>query len=692
MSRWRTLTLIAVHVLIVIHVIHWQITGHTLSPVEPSEAMYTLNEGHLNAGFIFFAVALLATLLLGRFVCGWGCHFIAYQDLCRYLLGRVGIRPKPLRSRLLMLAPLALAIYMFVWPTVYRWVTGIPAPQVTNHLVTGEFWKTFPGAVITILTIALAGFAIVYFLGSKGFCTYACPYGGFFALTDQVAPGRIVVNDSCEHSGHCTAACSSNVRVHEEVAKFGMVVDPGCMKCMDCVSVCPNDALHFGFARPSLGAKPKAPTRPVRYDFTLAEEGLMAVIGLGALLAFRGLYDQIPLLLSMGLAAITAYLSLKLWRTVRSSNVRLQNVQLKRGGRVTRGGLAVLAAVVAWLAFTFHSGFVQYERWRGERLAASLTIGDEVWFPGSSWWHDASAERRARLEQALAHLTRADRWGLVATDTVLTDLLWLHLAADRVHAAEQTARRLVQHSPDAAAPHRGLAGVLRRAGLTNEAESHYRRALAIDPASSETRADLGGLLREADRLDDATALYRNAIDMAVEDGDVARQVRWSLDLARLLLEQARSTEAQKVLERAATASPQSVGVAVLHGVALLQSGRFAEGTGELERAIELDPASADAHYNLGMALLESRRIGEALVHLQKAARLRPDFAAAQYNLGVATFMDGRPADAVPHIERALRLAPDDRDARAFRAFLATQIDGRSAVPAPQGQEAPPDRP
>ena len=33
-----------------------------------------------------------------------------------------------------------------------------------------------------------------------------------------------------------------------------MVVDPGCMKCMDCVSVCPNDALYFGFGKPTLMA------------------------------------------------------------------------------------------------------------------------------------------------------------------------------------------------------------------------------------------------------------------------------------------------------------------------------------------------------------------------------------------------------------------------------------------------------
>ena len=105
----------------------------------------------------------------------------------------------------------------------------------------------------------------VYFLGAKGFCTYACPYGGFFGVADKLAPGRIRVTDACNECGHCTAVCTSNVIVHREVKEFGMVVDPGCMKCMDCVSVCPNDALYFGFGRPSIGIS----TKKVAKNFSL---------------------------------------------------------------------------------------------------------------------------------------------------------------------------------------------------------------------------------------------------------------------------------------------------------------------------------------------------------------------------------------------------------------------------------------
>ena len=64
-------------------------------------------------------LAILATLVFGRFVCGWGCHVLALQDFCAWLLKKMGVTPKPFRSRLLVFVPLLAALYMFVWPTVH---------------------------------------------------------------------------------------------------------------------------------------------------------------------------------------------------------------------------------------------------------------------------------------------------------------------------------------------------------------------------------------------------------------------------------------------------------------------------------------------------------------------------------------------------------------------------------------------
>src|SRR5206468_11217239 len=100
-SRWRAAALIALNLFMIANIIQWQIMGKTVSPIEPSETMYTLQKGFVNAGFIFFGLAILATLVFGRFVCGWGCHILALQDLCGWLLKKMRLNPKPFRSRLL---------------------------------------------------------------------------------------------------------------------------------------------------------------------------------------------------------------------------------------------------------------------------------------------------------------------------------------------------------------------------------------------------------------------------------------------------------------------------------------------------------------------------------------------------------------------------------------------------------------
>ncbi len=234
MGRRRAAVLILVHVAFLAHLLHWKLRGRTISPVEPSESMQTLEQGLVNAGFIFFIAAILSTLIFGRFFCGWGCHIVALQDLCGWMLKKIGIRPSPFRSRLLMYGPLVLALYMFVWPSLKRlflpWLTNqapalaawfgpptrFPEEGFTNHLFTEDFWATFASVPVAIPFLFICGFATVYFLGAKGFCTYGCPYGGFFAPADRLAPGRILVDpDKCEGCGHCTAVCTSNVRVHE---------------------------------------------------------------------------------------------------------------------------------------------------------------------------------------------------------------------------------------------------------------------------------------------------------------------------------------------------------------------------------------------------------------------------------------------------------------------------------------------
>lgn len=389
-----------IQLLMIAHVVQWLATGTTVTPLEPSESMETLKNGVINAGFIMFAVLLASTALLGRWFCGWGCHVVMLQDGCAWLLRRAGIRPRPFRSRLLVWMPLALALYMFAWPVVYRLAVapftqpGLQWPGWRWHLVTSDFWATFPGWLMGVPFLLVCGFLAVYFLGMKGYCTYGCPYGGLFAPLDELAPARIRVTDACEHCGHCTAVCTSNVRVHEEVALHGMVVDPGCMKCMDCVSVCPKDALYFGFGAgnaltargKAAGAAPGAAAASAepRHDLRWPQEIALAAIAVAAFLAVYFPFGSgaaratVPLLFASGISACATFMAWTAWRAITARNASFHRLALARDGRLVGGGWAWLAATAAAFAAVGHAAAVNVIGWRAERAESAITVPEEM--------------------------------------------------------------------------------------------------------------------------------------------------------------------------------------------------------------------------------------------------------------------------------------------------------------------------
>jgi polyferredoxin/tetratricopeptide (TPR) repeat protein len=513
-SKWRAIVLGAVHVLILAHIAQWWVMGRTVSPIEPSEAMHTLQRGAINAGFIFFTLAILATMIFGRFVCGWGCHVIALQDACAWMLKKIGITPKPFRSRLLIYVPLCAALYMFVWPTFYRLFIEVnPEPiHFTNHLVTDDFWATFPSVAVAIPFLFICGFVTVYFLGMKGFCVYACPYGGFFRLADKAAPMRIRVTDACEQCGHCTAVCTSNVLVHAEVKQHRMVVDPNCMKCMDCVSVCPKEALYFGWGKLPIGRDAQAPVQR-HYSITWAEEIAGALVFVGSLFAVRNVYGLVPFLMALGCAAVTTFLALKTWRLVAGRDVYFHKWNLKRAGKLQRGGWGFLAVAVPLLVLVVHSGWIRYAEFRGDRAFAQLRVPDELALaqPNPSRWISPADQENIRTGERF--YSSAAALGLFSNPNAKAKHAWLQYL-------DGNAPRAVELLEAAAAGQRGEGKALSlyyRGAILNRLGQHEQAIASLDAALAE-REDLilahserGEALWLLNRQEEAIATWRAAL-------------------------------------------------------------------------------------------------------------------------------------------------------------------------------------
>jgi polyferredoxin/tetratricopeptide (TPR) repeat protein len=585
-SRWRAVALITLNLLMIAHIIQWRLMGQTISPIEPSETMYTIQQGAVNAGFIFFALAILATLIFGRFVCGWGCHIVALQDLCAWLLKKIGLTPKPFRSRLLVFVPIIGGLYMFLWPTVSRAILDPESqmvPNFSNHLVTSNFWQTFPTVAVAIPFLFVCGFMTVYFLGSKGFCTYACPYGGFFGVADKLAAGKIRVTDACNQCGHCTATCTSNVIVHAEVKQYGMVVDPGCMKCMDCVSVCPNDALYFGFGKPSLAV---SKTLKKNYSLSWTEEIVGALVFLGSFLAVRGVYVLVPLLMALGWAAITTFLFLKTWRLLRTAEMSFYKFNLKSAGALNLSGWVFLSFSLLWIGGTVHSGFVRYHEYRGDRAFQRLQIQDELALAQANpteWLNSNDLENSAAGQR---HYEAANRFGLFSNGEGLAKFAWFVYLSG-------TPDRAVQLLSEAATHQKGQ----------SKAVSLYYR---------------GAILNRLGRYEEA----RTSLDQALAESDLILALEEkgeSLWLSGQKKEAVASwVEALKRNKNLVLAHNQLAGAAAAFA-------QPAEATAYQRIADQLTPNDPYYHWMIGLRLQNLGMNELAEKHFQRAIQLNPSF-------------------------------------------------------------------
>lgn len=686
-GKWRAASLLAVHVLILAHVAHWLIKGKTLTPVEPSESMETIRTGAINAGFVFFAIAIALTLIFGRFVCGWACHLVAYQDLTLWVLKKLHLRPKPFRSRLLIFVPAFAAFYMFFWPAVYRMVVGLPHPELSWHLVRTGFWDTFPDYGIAILTVLTCGMAIIYFLGAKGFCTYACPYGALFGIADKVAVARIRVTDACQQCGHCTAVCTSNVDVAREVKLYKMVVDPGCMKCLDCVSVCPNDALYVGFGAPSLLAKASEPPKPAKYDLTLREDLFAAVMFVAAFFAFRGLYGKVPFLMSLGVAGIVAFVFFKAAQLFYQRDVMLQKVRLKIDGANRLSGQAFMSGALLLFAFTAHSGFWRYHDYRGQQALANLPGSNFGWQRDPNYFATLSPEDRARATDALAHLRTADRWGLMHPVDNDIQIAWLELITGAGDDAAARTRRVAEAHPDDAGFWVKWANTetfLRRFDIARTA---YTRALEIEkarreslrkklpdeplPESAHVWTEWGLFL--ADRGDSTSA--RAALSAAVQH-DPTSSLSWlawgSFQSSAKELDAARSS-----LIKAVRLSPDNRPAIELLEQLVREDQDFAAAVKDYEQAAAAQPDRLIFRHNLAHSLARIGRYNEAITQYRALVIERPNAAGLRAELGATLMATGDLAGAVAEYELIVKQMPDDAEAN-LRLGVLYQQAGRTA--------------
>ncbi|MGA1354758.1 MAG: hypothetical protein ACO32I_08320, partial [Candidatus Limnocylindrus sp.] len=137
-----------------------------------------------------------------------------------------------------------------------------------------------------------------------------------------------------------------------------------------------------------------------RWDLSWPEEAVMAAIGVGSLLAVRGIHLGVPLLFASGIAACCTFLAWKSWRIVRDRDVSFHGARLRFRGRVGASGWAWLACSALALGGVAYVGALNAVTWLADREDAQVTLPAEAIFNENA--QEPEPAMRAAAERALA--------------------------------------------------------------------------------------------------------------------------------------------------------------------------------------------------------------------------------------------------------------------------------------------------
>lgn len=188
-----------------------------------------------------------ATVLVGRFFCGFFCSFGAVQDLLWFGSHRLralfpGKRNLKKADRIFRFAKYAVLFYFIIF--VWSGVTAVKTAglwQVFGQYVSFGHW---PGLkpLLSVGGILL----LVIFIGSlfvqRFFCRYFCPMGAIYSLISQASFLKIdKPRDGCGKCHLCTSKCTMGM----DLTKKDRIAGGECISCQKCVSWCPKGNARF---------------------------------------------------------------------------------------------------------------------------------------------------------------------------------------------------------------------------------------------------------------------------------------------------------------------------------------------------------------------------------------------------------------------------------------------------------------
>jgi polyferredoxin len=188
---------------------------------------------------------LIATLVLGRGFCSWGCFYGGWDD------GFSRVRKKPLIKKIsgiwkwmpfAVLLMVSLTAALTLIPTYCDWIC--PFKAVTEF----EQVTSIESASKAVVFVSLfAGLVVVLPVMTKKRtqCSFLCPLGAVNTVSNKITPFTVKIDKNlCNECFRCVDACPLFALDKQGIRDGNVSVL--CSKCGKCVDTCPKNAIHFG--------------------------------------------------------------------------------------------------------------------------------------------------------------------------------------------------------------------------------------------------------------------------------------------------------------------------------------------------------------------------------------------------------------------------------------------------------------
>lgn len=212
---------------------------------------------------VAFLTTLILYLVLGRVFCGWICPLDIFYSYAKDLR-------RSRSSNHVGTAYFSLRFYILIFIIIFGASIFTYIPIYTNYLNVITMFSTIINSLgrifsptiaipakieysIVLIFLTLVIDIIISTVYPRFWCRRICVTGIIYGLFNKLSFLTIKITSKlCTFCGRCDEVCRTSILITSKYIKMGKdsIRDVDCIKCFECVEVCPTNALSISFTSP----------------------------------------------------------------------------------------------------------------------------------------------------------------------------------------------------------------------------------------------------------------------------------------------------------------------------------------------------------------------------------------------------------------------------------------------------------